>query len=75
MKAKFVLVLIVIVLSFAILGCEVSSDDSGSLPKNATVVRNHGNGWVEFQLEGNTYLFYRGSAGYKGYMALTQIRD
>lgn len=79
MKKLIVLILLVLFL----VGCgsgsgnimyEVDVDASDLIPLNADLIRDHGNGWVEFELEGNRYLFRHLKSAGRGYSAVTQIR-
>ena len=66
---------------FVFAGCAGDSDEPVApihkpveLPKTAKIIKDHKNNWVEFELEGKRFLFYKGSVSAGGPMALTQIQ-
>lgn len=79
---KVALVLVIGVLLFgctakSTIGLRVSISSVNAeawLPMNAEVITEHGNGWIEFELEGNRFLYRHVKSGYAGYEALTQIK-
>lgn len=84
MKNLFKIGLIVLLALFS-LGCSAKSlmgfrvevnpaNAERLIPANAQVITNHGNGWIEFELEGNRYLFRHLKSGFHGYETLTQIK-
>ena len=60
---------------FLVVGCGTNSSDRASLPRGAYNIKNLGNGWSSFELSGYRFLYHKAWNGYKGYEAITQIKD
>jgi len=71
---KKLLIVLLIVLIFS--GCAKIGVENAAkfLPPNAIVLTDHGNGWIEFELEGNVFLFNRVKLSYGGLSSITQIK-
>lgn len=83
MKSGVIIILAVVLLVVVMLGMiklgESESKEANTLnnflPINAKITKDHGNGWVEFELDNKTFLFHNASSYHQGFRALTQIVD
>lgn len=66
-------IFLVLIAAVALAGCGTNEANAGRrLPQGAVLVRDYGNGWVKFNLEGKHYLYHRSLSDYRE--SLTQIR-
>ena len=88
MKRLVIVMILMIILCSGCSGCEpLSSKDYSTkfdeseaihkipLPSNATHIIDRGNGWIEFSLDDNRFLFIcYGYSGHGAWSAITQIK-
>jgi len=72
---KGIIILIILILTTTLIVCTVSiSKEKNTLPAGAILISDRGNGWIEFELEGKRFLFYKSYYGFQGFAAITQIQ-
>ena len=61
-----------LILCIFIFGC-TGSDDPNLLPIGASNIKDVGNGWSTFNLNGKSFLYHRTWSGNLGYESITEI--
>jgi len=67
-------IFLMLILLVAIVACAKYSDDKEHLPTGATNIIDKGNGWSQYTLDGNVYLYHKTATGYYGFECITKIR-
>jgi len=67
--------LFLIILIIFACSCGTMSDQPQALPSNATNIVDLGNGWVQFTLEENNFIYHKEYSGNTGYEGISQVVD
>lgn len=74
-EVSILILLFIIMMMIAAIGCNTpESIQTNYLPNGAANVIDKGNGWYEFELEGNKFMYFKHGAGDMSTAGVTQVK-